>query len=74
MLKKGELHNLLQILSEEEKTFENYFNNFQKQFSKMEQFRGGCGIQYLIQENVNYLDIYVVIESETKNSRIIYIV
>lgn len=52
MLNPTELANLYTILSDESKTFEQIGQNFQKSFSKFDQFKTGVTIWYLIKENL----------------------
>lgn len=52
MLNPKELTTLLNLLSEEEKTFDSISQNFTKAFNKSEQFKLGCTLHFVLEENL----------------------
>jgi hypothetical protein len=54
MLSTNELNLLYNVISDENKTFENISANFQKSFTKSDQFKAGITLWYLIKDNVTY--------------------
>jgi hypothetical protein len=53
MLNTNELSNLYTIISDENKTFESILLSFQKSFMKIEQFKVGVSLIFLIKDNVS---------------------
>jgi hypothetical protein len=53
MLSPNELNLLYNIISDENKTFEVIASNFQKSFSKSEQFKVGVTLWFLLKDNVS---------------------
>ena len=52
MLSQNELSNLHEIISDDSKTFENIAENFQRSFTKLDQFKVGLGLWIMIKENL----------------------
>ena len=52
MLSQIELSNLHQIISDDSKTFESIADNFQKNFTKLDQFKVGLSLWIMIKENL----------------------
>ena len=52
MLSQNELSNLNQIISDDSKTFESIADNFQKNFTKLDQFKVGLSLWIMIKENL----------------------
>jgi hypothetical protein len=52
MLSQNELNSLNQIISDDSKTFENIADNFQKNFTKLDQFKVGLSLWIMIKENL----------------------
>lgn len=52
MLSPNELSLLYNIISDENKTFENIAGNFQKLFPKSDQFKVGVTLWFLLKDNV----------------------
>ena len=52
MLSQNELSTLNDIISDDSKTFESIADNFQKTFTKLDQFKVGLGLWILIKENL----------------------
>lgn len=55
MLSPNELSSLYNIISDEHKTFEVIAANFQKTFSKSDQFKVGVTLWFLLKDNVKLL-------------------
>ncbi len=53
MLNTNELSNLYTIISDENKTFESILQLFQKSFMKIEHFKIGVSLIFLIKDNVS---------------------
>jgi len=54
MLNSNELSSLYQIISDENKSFENIAGNFQKNFQKSDQFKVGITLWFLLKDNVRF--------------------
>ena len=54
MLSPNELNILYNIISDDLKTFEAIATNFQKSFSKSDQFKVGVTLWFLIKDNVHF--------------------
>lgn len=54
MLNQNDLSILFNIISDENKTFENILQNFQKSFMKIDQFKVGVTLWFLLKDNVNH--------------------
>ena len=52
MLSQNELSNLHEIISDDSKTFESIADNFQRSFTKLDQFKVGLSLWIMIKENL----------------------
>ncbi len=57
MLSPNELNLLYNVISDENKTFENLAANFQKSFPKSDQFKVGVTLWFLLKDNVKIINI-----------------
>jgi len=57
MINSNDLSILYNLISDENKTFENIIQSFHKSFMKADQFKVGITLWFLLNDNVNLFDI-----------------
>ena len=72
MLPQKQQQVLIDILSEESAKFDDCLKRFEDSFSKTEYFTASWTVQHMIQHNVQFFAISLVIKSQTKIGGIVH--